>query len=69
MNSHRSYIVMIILCFFLGTLGIHRIYAGKVGTAFLMFITGGGLLIWWLIDLIIIIIGSFKDQEGYRIRL
>lgn len=68
MNSHRSYAVMIILCLFLGTLGIHRLYAGKVGTAFLMFITVGGFLIWWLIDLIVIILGAFKDKEGYFVR-
>lgn len=68
MNSHRSYAVMIILSLLLGTLGTHRLYAGKVGTAFLMFITVGGFLIWYVIDLIVILIGAFKDKEGYFIR-
>jgi len=67
-NSKRSYAVMLILCFFLGTLGIHRFYAGKAGTGILMLLTGGGFLIWWIIDFIVVILGAFKDKEGYFIR-
>ncbi len=59
---------MILLCFFLGSLGIHRFYAGKIGTGILMIITLGGLGIWTLIDLIMIIIGNFKDKEGMEIK-
>lgn len=51
-------------CWFLGFLGIHRFYVGKTGTGILMILTGGGLCIWWLIDLIMVAIGSFTDSEG-----
>jgi hypothetical protein len=37
---------------------------GKIGTGILMLVTAGGLMIWSLIDLIIIIVGSFRDKEG-----
>ncbi|MFJ8088283.1 TM2 domain-containing protein [Lysinibacillus sp. NPDC095746] len=66
--SEKNYIAMILLCFFLGSLGIHRFYAGKIGTGILMIITLGGLGIWTLIDFIMIIIGKFKDQEGLEIK-
>jgi len=67
-TSEKNYIVMILLCFFLGGLGIHRFYVGKIGTGILMIITLGGLGIWALIDFIMIIIGKFKDKEGKEIK-
>ncbi len=56
-----------LLCFFLGVIGVHRFYVGKVGTGILMIVTGGGLGIWVLIDLIMIIVGAFTDKEGNKI--
>lgn len=68
LQSEKNYIAMILLCFFLGSLGIHRFYAGKIGTGILMILTLGGLGIWTLIDFIMIIIGKFKDKEGLEIK-
>ena len=67
-QSDRNYLAMILLCFFLGSLGVHRFYAGKIGTGILMIVTLGGLGIWTLIDLIMIIVGNFKDADGYYIK-
>jgi len=53
-----------LLCFFFGTIGIHRFYVGKIGTGVLMIFTLGGLGIWTLIDFIVLLVGSFKDKEG-----
>ena len=63
-HSDKSRLVALLLCFFLGYLGVHRFYVGKVGTGVLMIFTLGGLGIWYLIDLIMIAIGSFKDSNG-----
>jgi hypothetical protein len=67
-DLHRTWIVTLLLCVFLGGIGGHRFYVGKIGTGILMLLTGGGFGIWWLIDLIMIIVGSFTDKDGYQIR-
>lgn len=63
-KSQKSGTVALLLCMFLGMLGIHRFYTGKIGTGILMLITFGGLGIWTLIDLIVITLGNFKDKKG-----
>lgn len=56
-----------LLCFFLGFLGAHRFYVGKIGTAIAQIFTFGGLGVWWLVDFIMIIVGSFRDKNGVQI--
>ncbi len=56
-----------LLCFFLGSLGVHRFYVGKVGTGILQLVTLGGLGIWVLIDLIMLALGSFTDKQGNKL--
>ena len=67
-RSPKSQIAVILLCFFLGCLGVHRFYVGKIGTGVLMLLTLGGFGIWTLIDLIIAICGKFTDAEGRLIK-
>ena len=61
--SDRSRLAAALLCFFVGVLGVHRFYVGKVGTGILQLVTFGGLGIWALIDLIIILVGTFRDKQ------
>ncbi len=65
--SEKKILPAFILCFFLGFLGIHRFYVGKVGTGILQLVTLGGLGIWALYDFIMIIIGKFTDKQGNKI--
>ena len=60
----KSKVVAILLCLFLGGLGVHRFYVGKVGSGILMLLTGGLLGIWTLIDFIVLLCGGFRDSNG-----
>lgn len=62
--SGKSRLAALLLCFFLGVLGVHRFYVGKVGTGILWLFTGGLFGIGVLVDFIIIAVGSFKDSNG-----
>lgn len=62
--SKKTMTAAALLCFFLGTFGLHRFYVGKIGTGILMLITFGGFGIWTIIDFVRIIVGSFKDKQG-----
>lgn len=61
--SDRSRLAAALLCFFVGVFGVHRFYVGKVGTGVLQLVTFGGLGIWSLIDLIVILVGTFRDKQ------
>ena len=63
--SEKKRVVALLLCFFLGGLGVHRFYVGKIGTGILQIVTIAGFLgIWVLIDFIMIIVGKFTDKQG-----
>ncbi|MGP1514977.1 MAG: TM2 domain-containing protein [Bacteroidales bacterium] len=64
---NTRWLITLLLCFFAGSLGIHRFYNGKIVTGILMLITLGGLGFWSIIDLIIIVVGNFKDKYGNKI--
>lgn len=64
MISPKSKWLAFILCFFLGGLGVHRFYVGKVGSGLLYLFTFGLFGIGWLIDIIQILCGNFKDNMG-----
>lgn len=66
--SEKGFVPTLLLCFFLGVLGVHRFYVGKIGTGILMLLTFGGFGIWSLIDFIIIVCGNFKDKKGLLIK-
>ncbi|UCF85391.1 MAG: NINE protein [Desulfobacteraceae bacterium] len=67
-NSTRKKLIALILCLCFGVFGVHRFYAGKSKSAKVQLFTVGGLGIWFLIDLVLIIVGEFADDEGRKIR-
>jgi len=66
--SPKSRLAVTLLAFFLGSLGVHRFYLGKIGTGILMLITLGALGVWTLIDFIMAVAGVMKDREGKPIK-
>ena len=63
-SEEKSWIAALLLCIFLGYLGIHRFYVGKIGTGILYLLTGGLFGIGVIIDIIMIAVGSFTDKGG-----
>ncbi|HCC37865.1 MAG TPA: hypothetical protein DEQ14_09760 [Treponema sp.] len=59
-----NWLILVIISFFLGGLGVDRFYVGKIGTGILKLITMGGLGVWWLIDFVLILLGKFTDIDG-----
>jgi len=62
--SDKSRMIAFLLAFFVGVIGVHRFYLGRVGSGIAMIFTFGGFGIWAMIDWIVILCGSFKDKEG-----
>ncbi|MGN1356406.1 MAG: TM2 domain-containing protein [Succinivibrionaceae bacterium] len=64
MESSKNWLVLTLLCFFLGGLGIHRFYVGKNWTGVLWLVTFGLLGIGTVVDFIMIVCEKFTDAEG-----
>ncbi len=83
-TSDKSTVAAALLSLFLGMLGIHRFYLGRVGTGlFMLFLTivgflttsllfGFGILafvgVWDFIDFIRILCNGLTDSQGYKLR-
>lgn len=78
--SEKSRLASLLLVIFLGGLGIHRFYVGKIVTGIILlllalfsvipplsFVTLPIISIWVLIDFILVLVGSFKDKQGLRV--
>ncbi len=66
--SRKNKMVALLLCIFLGLFGVHRYYVGKVGTGTLYLLTGGLFGIGWVVDIVLIVAGSFKDRSDLPLR-
>ena len=64
----KDWLTTFLLCFFLGGLGVHRFYVGKIGTGILYLLTAGLFGIGYLVDFIKNLCGKFTDKDGNAIR-
>ena len=65
--NSTDWLALFLLTFFVGVLGVHRFYVGKIGTGVLMLITLGGLGVWFLVDLLLVVTGQFTNKDGQKI--
>lgn len=64
MAKKLNWTLTLILSILVGHLGVDRFMMGQIGLGILKLITGGGFLIWWLIDWIMI---ATKNDFGGKI--
>lgn len=62
--SPKSRLIAFLFALFLGGLGVHRFYVGKVATGLLWLCTLGFLGIGAIIDCVVILLGGFRDGDG-----
>ena len=63
-TTQKDWLTTLLLCIFLGGLGVHRFYTGHTAIGVVQLLTFGGCGIWALVDLIMIITGDFRDVNG-----
>jgi hypothetical protein len=70
LGGEKNWLSTMLLCLFLGFIGAHRFYVGKIGTGILMLIlvSTGISVAWAIVDLILIFTGKFTDKDGNVIR-
>ena len=51
-----------------GFFGGHRLYLDRTGSGLFMFLTGGGLGVWWLVDIFLVrrMVRSFNEEQARR---
>ncbi|WP_233195357.1 MULTISPECIES: TM2 domain-containing protein [unclassified Cryobacterium] len=62
--SQKSFVATWLFSWLLGIFAVDRFYLGKIGTGLLKLVTFGGLGIWWLVDLILVLVGAQRDKHG-----
>lgn len=63
----KSWAKTFLLCLFLGIFGVHNFYNKKFVFGIIQLLTLGGLFVWWIVDLIMILCNLYKDADGLKL--
>lgn len=63
-TTGRTFVATWLFALLLGFWGADRFYLGKIGTAIAKLLTLGGLGVWVLVDLLLVLTGSQRDRDG-----
>lgn len=66
-NKQRHFLAAFFFSFMFGVFGVDRFYLGKIWTGILKLITFGGLGIWAIVDLSLIMSGAMRDKQGHEL--
>ena len=62
--TDHYFVTTLLYSILLGFLGLDRFCLGKTGTAVGKLLTLGGLGIWWVVDIILIVTGQLRPEDG-----
>ena len=67
-SSSKNKWIALLLWLFLGPIGAHYFYVGRVGRGIAYMFTAGFFVLGWIVDFFKIISGNFEDQYGHPLR-
>ncbi len=63
----KDWLSTLLMCFFVGYLGVHRFYTGSIAIGLIQFFTLGLCGVWTLIDFVLILTGAYRDSNGRKL--